>query len=101
MVSQKPWKAEAIIQLLLGMFVCLSMGALVVQFLIPGGASAGGRWKMASLLVNALCLHGGTLALIAFFVREHGLNWREAFGFSSPRKWLAVLLAVMAACVAY
>jgi membrane protease YdiL (CAAX protease family) len=98
MVSEKPWRTEAMIQLLLGIFACMSFGILMVSFLVPGGAQAEGQWKMVALLINAVSLHGGALVMIHYFVRQHGVKWGEVFGFRSPGKLMVPVLALLAVC---
>jgi membrane protease YdiL (CAAX protease family) len=81
MLSPKPWRLDAVLQLLAGIFVCMIAGALFVSLLhharIAGFRSEDG---LGMILVGTLSLHGAALVLIHFFLREHEINWRAALG---------------------
>jgi membrane protease YdiL (CAAX protease family) len=96
MVSPKPWTPEAILQLLVGVFACVSLGVLLVALAIPGGQAAQGEWKMAGLLINSACLQGGGIILFRYFLKQHSIGWKEAFGFNSPGLAKVPVLAVLA-----
>jgi membrane protease YdiL (CAAX protease family) len=81
MISPKPWRLDAVLQLLAGIFACMIAGALSVSLLhharITGFRSEDG---LGMILVGTLSLHGAALVLIHFFLREHEISWREAVG---------------------
>jgi membrane protease YdiL (CAAX protease family) len=97
MLSEKPWSRDAVIQLFLEIFATLCVGALVgagVERLelpfLPVDK------KTLSLIVFTISFQGAALLWILSFLRNHGLTWREAFGFrESP--WVAAGLGLMAA----
>ncbi|MEW6306936.1 MAG: type II CAAX endopeptidase family protein [Verrucomicrobiota bacterium] len=95
MLSEKPWKPQAVMMLLLGIFACLSFGALLLNVVIPKGELAAPQWKFINFMVSTVALHGGALVMIAFFLREHQVGWKEAFGFNAPGLPRGMMLAVI------
>lgn len=95
MLSEKPWKLEALLRLLLGVFLCMFVGMTLL--LVARKVFAFGEehfiWRA---IVAALSFHGVALVLIAFFVREHQMTWNEAFGLDRERN-RALLLGVLVA----
>jgi len=69
MISPKPWRLDAVLQLLAGIFACMIAGALSVSLLhharITGFRSEDGL---------------GMILVGTFFLREHEISWREAVG---------------------
>jgi membrane protease YdiL (CAAX protease family) len=81
MLSPKPWRLDAVLQLLAGIFACTIAGALFASLLhherIAGFRSEEG---LGVILLGTLSLHGAALVLIHFFLREHEVSWRSALG---------------------
>jgi membrane protease YdiL (CAAX protease family) len=81
MLSYKPWRPEAIIQFILGIFACLFAGILVVGLLrhvgAPGFQTPNGP---GSILASTLCFQGAAWGMIFLFLKRHGVPLREAFG---------------------
>ena len=78
MVSEKPWRADALILLLAGLLVSMSLGSLLSQMLprlIPEGVKADEGFLR--LLIGTLSIQGAALVLIHHFLRQHGLRWRD------------------------
>jgi membrane protease YdiL (CAAX protease family) len=101
MLSQKPWRAEAVIQLVAGVFGCLCLGVLLVAGLrqagVPAFKAADG---FAPVLVATLSFQGAACGLMVLFLWFHGVGWRDAFGLRQPglvrALWFgAVVLAVV------
>ncbi len=143
MLSEKPWKLEAIARLLIGVFICMCAGSLlgtalyhgpgfqkhralfiliaVVAFLLLTAAlvELGKPWTtenfrrrvgimfvlfypglilllwanqlvgapantstIGQMLIGVLCLQGAVLALTCRMLRQQGISWDGAFGFS-------------------
>lgn len=90
----KPWQPEAVLRLVLWLFVSLSLGSLVVYAIVPqAGAEVSAEKKFYGFLVGALFLHGAGFVLIAVLLRQHHVGWREAFGFGSADAGAAIALA--------
>src|SRR5208282_6720531 len=96
MLSEKPWRAEAVMQFCGAQIVCLCLGITTVGLLrkigIHGFRSDEG---LGSVMVGTLCLQGAAWPLIAVFLRRHGIGWRAAFGFCGPRAGLALLTSLV------
>ena len=50
MLSPKPWKPEAVLRLLLGIFMCLAIGALLILLLVVPAWRAWQRRQRATAL---------------------------------------------------
>jgi uncharacterized protein len=98
MLSEKPWKLERAALLVLAAFVGISffslLGALA-QHLNGGKELAEG--SMIYLLLVTVSVHGSVLAATALVLWIYHLNWRQAFGFSTPGAGRAMRLGALAA----
>ena len=75
------------------MAVCFFLGSLGVS---AAAAHSKEKLSVATMMISALSFQGATAPLIWWFVRQHGLSLREAFGFNlTPRH--AILLGVTVA----
>lgn len=92
MLSVKPWRAEAIIRLILGLLVCFGVGSVAAALLHHG---AGERTiSVGQMIVAAVSFQGATLVLVTHFLHEHGTTWTEGFGLL--KQWpQAVLFGLM------
>lgn len=98
MISEKPWGADSVLRLFLGIIMTVCFG-LCLASLLPGdetGMSAAYR-EFARVGLTGLFFQGGILVWIWFFLRETALSWSEAFGLGSPRRAKAVLWGATAA----
>lgn len=97
MLSEKPWRPEQVLQLLIRLFASMFAGMVVASGLtsIPGLGAA--QSKFLGIMVGALSFHGAGLILIHYFLRAHSMGWDEAFGLMTPRLGRALALAVMVA----
>lgn len=96
MLSQKPWRVEAVMQMIAGVFVCLGAGAGAAGLLQQAGVAA---FKLpdsfANILLATLSFQGVTWILIFSFLKQHQVNWRDAFGLRNANLDKSVLLAVV------
>lgn len=97
MLSEKPWKGEAVLRLVLGLFVAFGIGGLAVEIVEKFGA------KLSSIdrqFIETVCLtisfQGLGLVLVAWFLREQQLSWSAAFGFRSSSPVRVILLGAIA-----
>ena len=98
MLSDKPWKLEGILHLMVGIFVCLSCVVLVesaAQHFV--GKEKFVEGSLLYLIFSSLSIHGSILLATFFYLRWHGVSWSEAFGFSTPPLGRAILLGVVVA----
>jgi membrane protease YdiL (CAAX protease family) len=94
MLSEKPWRAEIVIQFCAAQIVCLCLGVATVGLLHKFGVHGFLRDEsLGSIVVGTLCFQGASWPLILFFLRQHEIGWRAAFGFSGPRLKHALLMA--------
>ena len=95
MLSEKPWRAEAVMQFCAAQIACVCLGAVAIGLLHKLGI-LGFRHdeSFGIILVGTLCFQGATWLLIPFFLRQHQTGWREAFGFRGPKFKQALLTAV-------
>jgi membrane protease YdiL (CAAX protease family) len=95
MLSEKPWRAEVVMQLCVAQIVCLCLGVATVGMLHKLGIHGFLRDEsFGSVVVGTLCFQGAAWLLILFFLRQHELGWREAFGFRGPKIRHPILLTI-------
>jgi membrane protease YdiL (CAAX protease family) len=100
-LSEKPWRIEAVLQLCLALFFFLLLGATVVALLRQfGGARFQAEEQFLNVLIGTLTLHGSMLVVIMIFLRQHRISWRDAFGLTRKDRWRSVGIAVMVGCIA-
>lgn len=102
MLSDKPWKSDAVLLLGAAIFFCLSATAclgLGVNYFLPELPEDDRQFF--SFLANTLGFHGMTLVLTATFLRHHWMRWGEFLGTNQPRlaRTLAWSVAVGILCV--
>jgi membrane protease YdiL (CAAX protease family) len=96
-LARKPWwNSEGLTRsftfLLCSLCVALMLTA-VMQYYVAFPVAAAPVWR---IVTAALCFQGAAILFVGLFVREHGLNWSDGFGFTN--QWPhAVLLGVLLA----
>ena len=94
MLSHKPWRVEAVIQLVAGVFVCLCLGVVAAGLLRQAGVAAfKSPDSFAAILVATLSFQGAAWVLIFIFLKLHDVNWRDAFGLRNGKLIRSLLLA--------
>jgi membrane protease YdiL (CAAX protease family) len=81
MLSEKPWKAEAVLMLGTAILFCLAAGMLLASGLsqwIPGLDKSGKSF--VTFVAGAVLFQGASLVWVHIFLRHHGTGWREGFG---------------------
>lgn len=98
-VSAKPWRVEMVLWFCAAQAVALCVGLTLigvlqkigfVAFQPPAGPGA--------ILVGTLAFQGVTWVLIPFFLRQHHVDWRDAFGLHRTelkRAWFPAVLVVI------
>ena len=101
MQDRVPWHFEPLIRLAMG--ICLLLGAsgiaalmVLKQMNMDQDAAA-----FPSLVIHSLVFHGGIIALVHLFIKEHGMSWREAFGLrlSAGGRFYGLVLLGAVVCV--
>lgn len=95
MLTEKPWRPEAVLRYLLALFASIFFGVLMVNWM-TGHA---GEWevdpRLITVVVGTLTFHGAAVVLTSFFLREHNVGWTTGFGFNSPQVGRTLLLALV------
>jgi membrane protease YdiL (CAAX protease family) len=99
MLSAKPWRLEVVIWFCAAQLISLCLGVTIVGLLQKAGFAvfqppAG----PGAVLLGTLAFQGVTWVLIFIFLRQHHMNWRDAFGFCGPKLNRVWLLAVLVVC---
>ena len=94
MLSFKPWRAEAVIQLIAGVLLCLCLGVTLLGVLRQAGVAAfKSPDSVASVLLATLSFQGAAWILIYVFLKVHGMDWRDEFGLRAIHLKRSLLLA--------
>jgi membrane protease YdiL (CAAX protease family) len=100
MSPEKPWRAEAVIQFCAAQFACLCLGILAAASLQKLGV-AGFRHDgdFGNVLLGTLSFQGAAWVLMLFFLRQHQVGWRDAFGFHGNKIAPALAMALVVVVV--
>lgn len=94
MLSQKPWRGEAVIQLIAALFVSLLFAAIMAGLLGQFGVAAfKSPDSFANVLVGTLGFQGVAWIFIFIFLKLHDVDWRDVLGRRGPDLTKALLLA--------
>jgi membrane protease YdiL (CAAX protease family) len=95
MLTEKPWRAEAVMLFCAAQFACLCLGLTVGLLLHKAGAPGFKQPDdFGNLLFATLSFQGTAWMLIFLFLRLHRTGWRAAFGFRGPKIKHPVLLTL-------
>jgi membrane protease YdiL (CAAX protease family) len=98
MLSAKPWRGEAVLQFCGAQLFCFCLGLTIAGLLQKAGLAAFQPPDgFGAVLLGTLGFQGVAWLLILFFLRQHQVAWREAFGFRGPQLPRALLLALLLA----
>jgi membrane protease YdiL (CAAX protease family) len=101
MLSDKPWKLEAVLFFFVGVLSCVFFGMLAtvgLNTLFPGLLMA--DRKFYEFLVGAVGLQLVPLVLAHFFLKQHDVAWREFLGCHRPHLRGSLVRAVLVAMLA-
>jgi len=100
MLSAKPWRTEAVIWFCAVQLVSFCTGLTIIGVLQNAGFAAfQPPAGSGAVLVGTLTFQGATWVLISFFLRQHQMRWRDAFGVRRTelnRAWFPAILVVIA-----
>ncbi len=99
-VLARPWPFETYFRNLLILLLTADAGFLLtglLQHVLPEKNEF--NHPTLRLLISVLSFHGAALFLVYFFLREHNLNWDQAFGFEN-RPMRAVLIGAFVGFIA-
>lgn len=80
-LSEKKWKLESVLRLLLGIFMCLCVGGLLAG-LVRGPVDPKAAPSVMRIAISALTFQGAVLVLTWRFLRDHQTGWVTGFGLS-------------------
>lgn len=100
MLPERKWEAEPLLRLVAGVCFCLSIGSLATRAILPDAAFATQEGKFFLFVSNSIVFHGGTMLLVALFLREHGIGWRDGFGLGSSGTLRIIGLALSGVVIA-
>ena len=95
MISERPWRPEAVLMLGAGMLVIISLTSIGAALLQDRDATP----RFVAFVVGTL--FGQCLAAVQvhFFLRYHGMSWSEFLGLHRRRVILMVLLGIATAVI--
>src|SRR5487761_2754139 len=95
MLSEKPWRAAAVLLFGAAQFACLCLGLTLAALLHKAGVAGFMQPEdFGNLLFNTLSFQGAAWLLILFFLRLHRTGWGAAFGWHGPKLKPALFTAV-------
>ena len=94
-----PWSAEDFLRRTARLLLCFYAGFLLTAWAeqVAGPPPAAGA-SMRQVFIGVLSFQGAGLLLTGYFIHQHGLGWRQAFGLSHHWRY-ALLLGLMLACL--
>lgn len=99
-ILSRPWPFEKFVRNLVTLLICVYCGFFLVWLGTRSDTQAAVSDDSTSrIIIGVLSFQGAALLLIHFFLREHQLSWREAFGFLNRPKQ-AVLMGLTAGIAA-
>lgn len=100
MLTEKPWRPEAVIQFCALLMASFCLGGLAVDLLDKSGLAA---FKVpngfGAIVVGTLSFQGVAWGLIGLFLWQHQVAWRDFFGLRDPHLARVLGLAVLAVVV--
>jgi membrane protease YdiL (CAAX protease family) len=96
MVSDKPWRLESVVILILGVLLGVVLGGLLGQTLQPFVL----EWiktdqSFFNFILNLLSFYGVSLLLLTVFLHQHGTRWSQFVGAPLTRLLKAMALALL------
>jgi len=97
MLTEKPWRAETVIQFLALLMASFCLGGLIIGLMDKSGLAA---FKtpdgFGAIVIATLSFQGAAWGLIGVFLWRLRIDWRDFFGLRDPLMLWVLLLAVVA-----
>ncbi len=101
MLSSKPWRVDAVIMLIAGVFACVFLGATMIGVLRQMGVAAfQSPDSFACVLLATLSFQGAAWVLIFIFLKLNEVDWRDAFGLRNAHLFRSLALALLVLAIA-
>jgi membrane protease YdiL (CAAX protease family) len=100
MLSEKPWRLDAVILFFAAVFASLFLGMTVTELLRRAGVAGFQRLESpGGIVMGTFCFQGMICLLMLLFLRLHGVSWADALGLRGPRLKRALRLAALTVLV--
>lgn len=96
MLSEKSWRTDAVVELILYLFVCMGVGSLLIYVIAPQLQGASSFKRLGIFVVGTVSFHGAAFVLLWRLIKKHQTSWGQAFGLRGPGRWKAILLGILA-----
>ncbi len=100
MTTRPAWSLDALIQLMMGVLVCLSLGVIINHLALSKEELATSEGRFFGFMIQTSVLHLGTFLCIGHFLRLHQSNWGNGFGLTHIGIRKTAGLAIGAALIA-
>jgi membrane protease YdiL (CAAX protease family) len=98
MLSEKPWKLDSVVRLFLVVMTTFCLGALLAALLSHFTSTwPKGQSEFWQIIIGAIFMEIPAVAWIALFLRQHEVDWKDAFGWQMCEPATATAYGVMAA----
>jgi membrane protease YdiL (CAAX protease family) len=95
-ISEKPWRPEAVLMLGAGILAVVSLSGIGTALLQEKDETP----RFVAFAVGTLLWQCLAALQVHFFLRYHGMGWRDFLGLRRRRAWVMVLLGFAIALVA-
>lgn len=100
MLSEKPWRPELVVRLIVGLFASMALGVIFVGGYETTVEPSRKHRDLIIFIVGLFSFHGVGLVLVDVFLRQHRIGWKEAFGFDQPRVGRTIFMALIVGMLA-
>jgi membrane protease YdiL (CAAX protease family) len=90
MVSEKPWRPEAVLMLGVSIFITLLLCFIPTSILQALGTPP----PFIGFLIGTLVVQAVIMVLVHFFLRYHGMTWTEFMGLRRRRAFLSIVFGI-------
>ena len=101
MLSEKPWRLEAVMLFGAGLLVSLTLGSfsgMLLEHYLPEKSSDSRRFY--NFVLSTVSFQGVALVLTHLFLKQHQMTWKEFLGLTAPRLGQAMAWALGATLLA-
>ena len=99
MLSEKPWKPDGLLLLVLGLLLSLSLLMSATEIVRHFMHAKPDDNPPVLLVLQTLSLHASIFISVFFFLRAERMSWADAFGFKTPGIRRALLWGAIVAIV--
>ena len=89
---QPQWRPDAVLRFLIGLLLAMMIGGLISSSMVAEGGSQDPDF--VSLVLNNTMFYGVFFGLVHFFLKTHGVRWKDVYGLQLPHRRRAVAWGV-------